>query len=124
MKKLQSGQTLVLLLVFMVVAITITTAAVIVTLVNSQSATRLEQGEITLGIAEAGMENAILRLLRNPEYSGETLTVNGGMATIEVSGETTKTITVTGANGNYIRKLQATVDSNSILTVTSWQEIY
>jgi len=59
---MRRGQTLVLLLVFMAMAITITTAAVMVTVVNSQMGSKWEQGEAALAVAESGAENALIRL--------------------------------------------------------------
>ena len=121
----QNGQTLVTLLVFMVIGITITTAAVMMTIVNTQNATKFQEGLIAYQVAESGAENAIIRLLRDPSYTGETLTVGAGTATITVSGTTTKTITSSGVNGNYLRKVQVVASYvNNVLTITSWQETF
>lgn len=121
----QKGQTLVTLLVFMVIGITITTAAVMMTIVNTQNATKFQEGLIAYQVAESGAENAIIRLLRDPSYTGETLTVGAGTATITVSGTTTKTITSSGVNGNYLRKVQVVASYvNNVLTITSWQETF
>lgn len=122
----QQGQTLITLLFFMVIAISITTAGVIMIMTNSLSSTRLEQGTEDYYIAESGVENALIRLLRDPTYTGETLTVGSGSAAVTVTNNSgTYTITSLGSMGNFTRKIQAVVSyTNNILNVTSWSEIF
>jgi hypothetical protein len=119
------GETLITLLVFMVVAITVTTTATLVILANSLNASNLEVGLIAENIAESGIENALLRLLRDPSYTGETLTVGQGTATVVVTGTNPVVITSTGKLNNVVRKIQVTAGNNSgILAVTPpWQEV-
>lgn len=125
MKFFKKGQTLVTLLIFMVIGITITTAAVMMAITNSQNVTKFQEGMIAFQVAESGAENAIIRLLRDPNYTGETLTVGTGTAVITVTGTTTKTITSSGTNGSYLRKVQIVVGYvNNVLTISSWQEVY
>src|SRR3990167_3088016 len=116
------GQALVTLLVFIAVATTITAAATTVTLINSQTTGKFAQGEAALTIAHAGADNAVLRLLRDPNYSGETdLSIGNGTATITVSGSSVKTITAEGKDGNFIRKIQVVgTFVNNTFTVSSW----
>ncbi len=130
--QLQRGQALVTLLIFMIVGITVTTAAVVILLTNSIGASKVEQGTISYYVAESGAENGLLRLLRNPTYCGETLPIDSGTATIEVSdggggfsGTSPITITSTGNMGNFSRKVRviATYISN-ILTISSWKEVF
>lgn len=123
MKK-QAGQSLITLIIFMFMSVVIVSGAVAVILINSKSTTSVYQGNVSYGVAEAGIENALIRLLRDPNYTGETLTVNGGSATITVSGGIVKTITSVGTSGSFKRTIQATVDtSNNKQVVTSWKEI-
>lgn len=125
MKYSNKGNSLITLLIFMVIGITITTAAVMMTISNSQNTTKFQEGMIAFQVAESGAENAIIRLLRDPNYTGETLTVGTGTAVITVTGTTTKTITSSGTNNNYLRKVQIVASYvNNILTITSWQEVY
>ncbi len=124
MKNNKSGQSLVLLLIYVVVALIITSAAVTITIVNSRGTDKVYQGTTALDVAESGAETAMLKLLRDPTYTGETLSTNGGIATISATGTTIKTVTSKGKLGNFIRTIQATVDtSNNVLTVTSWKEL-
>ncbi len=121
---MKKGQTLVLLLIFMAMAIMITSAAVVVIIANSQMASKWEQGETALAVAESGAENALLLLLRNPAYTGGTLTVGSGTATITVAGSN-PVITSTGTVGNFTREVQVTTTYNQgVLGVSSWQEIW
>lgn len=120
----QKGQALVTLLVFVVVALIVTSAAVTVTLINSQTTQKYSSSEESFAVANAGVDNAILRLLRDPNYTGETLTVGNGTATITVTGSTTKTVVSEGVVDNFKRKIQAIGSfSGTVFTVSSWSEI-
>lgn len=120
----QSGQALITLLVFVIISITITSAAVIIIVVNSRAASRFQEGTRVYYVAEGGMENALLRLLRNPNYAGEVLTIDDGTATITVTGTNPKTVVSVGKIGSYLRKIQAQVTStNGSYTVSAWKEI-
>lgn len=120
----ERGQTLVTLLVFMVIAITVVAGAVAVTIINSEATSKLEVSEEAYKLAETGVDNAVLRLLRNPGYAGESFSVGSGTVTISVSGGSTKTIVSEGDMGNFKRKIQAIgTYTNDIFTLTSWSEI-
>ena len=122
---MRQGQTLVILLVFITLAITVTTAAVVLIINNSQASARFEQGVVAHNIAESGAENALLQILRNPSYAGETLTIGDGTATITVTGTSPKTVVSVGRLGNFSRQVQVTTDyMNGVMTVLTWQEIY
>ena len=121
--KSQKGQALVALLVFMVVAITITSAAIIIMAVNSLSASDVEQGVVTSALSDGGVENAMLRLLRNPSYSGETLSYDDGTADVEVAGSGNLSITSDATLNDFLSRMVAEVNySNYIFSLTSWKE--
>lgn len=122
--KRKTGQSLVTLLVFMMIAISVTSAATVLIVNSSLATSELEESEIAYNVAESGIENALLRMLRNPNYTGETLAVGSGTATITITGTNPKTIVSEGRVGNFIRKVQVVADYSSILNITSWQEIY
>lgn len=128
MKKSKSfykkGQTLVTLLVFSVVALTVATSAVAIMINVAQGTNRVEGNIAALQIAESGAENALLRLLRNPSYTGETLQVGDGTAVITVTGTTNKTITAVGSLDSHEKTIQVVVSfTNGIMTVSSWREM-
>ena len=117
----QKGQAIVTLLFFMVIGISIVTAVVVFVLNTALSGSNFEQGTVAYYGAETGIENALLRLLRDPGYSGETMVFNGTTVTIQVSGNT---IISTAEYGNSIRRVEAqTVYNDNILSVLSWREI-
>lgn len=118
------GQALVLVLFFMAITVIIVSAAVAIMIINSASGNSFYLGNQAKTIAESGIENALINLLRNPNYAGETFTVGNGEVTTSVSGDTTKTIISEGKNGNNIRKIEVTAQfTNFVLDVQSWKEI-
>lgn len=125
MKINQKGNVLVTLLVFVVMAVVIISAVTAVTIINTQSTTVVSFGNYALNLAELGAEEAVIRLIRNPNvYTGGSLVIEGTNVLITVTGTTTKTITSEASVQGNTRKVQviATVENNKV-TVTSWQEI-
>ena len=125
-RKFNQGQSIVILTVFMGIFISVTTAAIIIISTNSVAADAFQQGISARQVAESGIENAILRLLRNPDYLGESLLIGNGSATVSVAGDTTKkTIISIGTLGNFQRKIEAKIGytNDYRLIVTSWKEI-
>lgn len=118
------GQVLVTLLFFMVISISIISAAVVLIVMNATSLSHTEKGLYAHTIAESGAENAILRLLRDPSYSGEILQVGDGSATISVSGTDPKVIVSSGQSGDHTRSIEVIAGyTNNQLTINSWKEI-
>ena len=84
--KSSSGQALVMLLVFVAAGVMITMVAVSLALVNYQLSAKQAQGEHAYFLAESGAENALIRLLRDSSYLGETMSFDGGTITATISG--------------------------------------
>jgi len=124
-KNNQRGQALVTLLYIMVIGIAITSAIAVIMLVNILGGGTMQQGEYAYYAAESGIENAILKLLRNPSYDGEIVNLeNGGSVTTEITSQNPLTIVATGKYYNTARKIQVqTVYNNNVLTISSWKEI-
>lgn len=122
----QRGAALITLLFFTVIAMTVTGAAVVVLIVNSLSGAKYQQGTIAYEIAQAGIENAKLRLLRDPNYTGETLAVGNGNAEISVTRDGTDyTILSKGTIGNFMRQIQVEATyTNNLFTITSSEEVF
>lgn len=119
-----SGQALVTLLFFTVIAIIVTSAAVTVMVLNLQGASSLEQGTDAYALAESGAENVLIRLLRDPAYTGETMYLADGQVTATVSGSAVKIATVSAVSGTSQRKIEVrAVYNNYIYTVQSWKEV-
>lgn len=117
------GQALILLLVFTTVGIITASSAIAISIINSQSANQFEQGQYALSLAETGVENAIIRLLRNPTYSGEVLNIDTSSVTVTVTGAATKTIVAKSQDGNLVRTVQVVGNLTNTFSITSWQEI-
>lgn len=125
LKNNDRGQSLVALLFFMIVATTITSAAAIVILINSRAGAVFQEGNSALLVAESGAENAIIRLLRDWSYSGETLSLTDSTIQISVSGSNPKTVVSTGNVGSFQRQVQvALVENNGILTISNWITVF
>ena len=123
--KEQSGQALVTLLIFIVMALAIAVAASFIIASNSLAATNVQEGIIARQMADSGIETAYLKIIRTAgAYNGETITVDGGPVLITVTGTTTKKIDSTATNGNFIKKVESIVTySQNELTQVSWKEI-
>lgn len=120
-----SGQALVSLLFYVMIILVVTSGAVMLIAINSLSATKLQEGVLAYGVAEGGAENAVLRVLRDPSYTGENdLSIGNGEADIVVTPGNPVSIISTGKVGNFIRKIQVTMERTSgYYTITNWQEI-
>ena len=121
---MRKGQTLVVLLVFVAMAMAVVSAAVAVVISNTQSGSRYEVGQTALGLAESGAEEAMLLLLRDPAFAGSTLTTVDGTATISVSGSDSKQIVSSAVVGGTTRKIQVVAGYTAgVLTIQTWREI-
>ena len=100
------GQALILLLVCTTIGIIVSSAAVAISIINSQAASKFSQGQDALALAESGAENAIIRLLRDPNYFGETLNIGGATVTITVAGGAAKTIQSKSQDRDFKRTIQ------------------
>lgn len=117
----QKGQALITLVFFTVIAVTIITAAVSVLFANNLSTSNAQQGQEAYSSAEAGAEDGLLRLLRNPNYSGNYNINEGMQAVVSINSGT---IISTGSVGETKRKIQIqTVYNNGAIQISSWREI-
>jgi len=124
---MQKGQALITLLFFTIIAVSILSAAAVMILVNSLNGTKLQEGSRAYEIATTGAENGLLRLMRDPTYTGETLPVGSGSAVIQVTSTngTAYTILSQGQIGDFVRKVQINATyTNNLFTVTSQKEIF
>lgn len=120
----QTGSALLAIIVISAIATTIFTAAsssLLGQLIQSNTSTNSSKSYL---LAESGIEDAVLNLLRNPDYTGGTLTLDSNDITIEVTGTNPKTITATVVFNNTKRTLEITaLYSENNLQITSWREI-
>jgi len=118
------GQALVILLVFVGITAVVTSAGAMVMIAGAQSGSKFELGSEAYFAAEAGAENGLLQILRNPAYAGETLNLSNGTAVVTVSGTDPKTLESVGTVNGLTRKIRVMGNYvNGVLTVTSWNEV-
>lgn len=123
-QQVNKGQALVFLLFLVTLSVTITSAAIVTMIANSYSTNIYTQGNNAKTVAESGVENAILKLLRDPSYNGESIVVGEGTAVITVTGIDQKTIVSEGSYFGNKRKVEVIVQiADDILTIQSWKEI-
>jgi hypothetical protein len=122
---IKKGQVAIMLVLITAMLATITTAAVAVAFSTTRDTTTTTLGERALMVAESGAENALLRLLRDPNYPGESnLSIGPGSATIGVTGSGPLTITSTATVGTMVRQIRVVANVvGGVLTIVSWQEI-
>ncbi len=119
----RAGQAMILLVAFVGLAMSIITAAVAVNILGGQNARGTEASTEALTIARSGVENAMIQLIRDPNYAGETLSVGGGTATVTVTGTTQKTIRSVGTVPDHSRTIEVVASSSGgIVSVVSWSE--
>jgi hypothetical protein len=83
-----------------------------------------QEGESTLMATEGAMENGLMRLLRNPAYTGESLQIGNISCTINTSGSAPTIVVANCNSGRTIRKLRAEVDFTSgLMEVSNLREI-
>ena len=118
------GQALVILLVFVGITAVVTSAGAMVMIAGAQSGSKFELGSEAYFAAEAGAENGLLQILRNPAYSGETLNLTNATSVVTVSGTDPKTLESVGTVNGMTRKIRVIGNYvNGVLTVTSWNEV-
>lgn len=111
---------IVISIVMLTLALSIGTGSIIENQINLYQS---QSNKMLQNIDACGQES-LIRLSRNSSYTGETLIVDNTTCTIALTGTgTNRTITVTGVNNNYTKKIQIGATIFPTLSVTSWQEI-
>lgn len=121
-RKNQKGQALISLMFFIIIALFLISAAVVMMIASAESTGKLEGEEVVTRVADSAAEEAILKLLRDPAFTGDDLTLPDGTAGVNVAGGT---ITVNAVAGKFTKKLViGTSFANNVLSVVSWKEEY
>ncbi|PIS22322.1 hypothetical protein COT50_02560 [candidate division WWE3 bacterium CG08_land_8_20_14_0_20_41_10] len=121
-----SGQILTSVLVFMAFGLSVIALSATLTVINIQNTAKLAQSEQASNYAEAGAEEAILRLIRDPAYSGGSLPLSADTVIgITVTGVgDSRTIISTATYNGFTKKVQAVVSlANNKATLVSWKQI-
>jgi hypothetical protein len=119
----QSGFAAVTLIVFMVIAITITTAATTIIIGNNLAASQTARSLQSYYLAESGIEEGLINLLRNPNYVGTSGFINLGDGQVSI-GVSSNTITSTAKVAGFQRTLKTLINNSGNLTISSWKETF
>lgn len=120
-----SGQAVVTVLFVVVIGMLVTTGAIMTLLNAYQSLTNQELGREAFIAAEVGIENGMLRLLRDTSYTGETMALSGGKTAVVTVTQSPNIVMVsTGTATNVSRKIRVDAHiANMAIIVDSWKEI-
>lgn len=123
--KHQSGQSLIAVITLVTVGLLIITAALSLNIVNRRVIYFQNRAEQARQLAESGLENATLQLLRNHAYTGETFAVDGGqIVTTVTANNTSRSIRTTATVGDAVRTFEATgTFTDTVFTLSSWKEV-
>ena len=124
MKK-QSGQALIMVILIGIVALVAVVSATTLVISELKKNTATIFGVTQYQITYGALENAFMRLLRNPNYTGETVTLAGSTCYITVTGDAMiKTIESRCSNGTYVRKAGATASfTDGIMIISGIAEL-
>jgi len=120
----QKGQTLVSLLIIIAVTVLAVASAIVSASLSSTTAITTISDKVYYS-SETGAEEALIKLLRDPGYSGETFNLEGVNVEVSVTSPTPteRVITSTASENNIKRRVDVSAEFlNNILTVTSWDE--
>lgn len=120
------GQALIGVLAVVAIASVMVSSLVLTSIISADSSLKLRQSTNLINQADTAMQNAILRLERDPSFTGETLNFSAGQVIIEITGDNPKIVEAKSINfdNKILRKLHAEVnsDNNSAITVSNWSE--
>ncbi|MBU1970320.1 hypothetical protein KJ605_00875, partial [Patescibacteria group bacterium] len=119
------GQILTSVLVFVAFGLSVIALSAALTIISMQNTAKYPQSEQALGFAELGVEEAMLRLIRDPAYAGGALLIEDASIFLEISGDAeTKTITSNASYSGFNKKVQVQVSlANHKLTLLSWKQV-
>ena len=122
---MKNGQALISVLFIAIIGMTIATGAITSLMSVFAKTGKEEVAALAYEAAEGGVENGIMRIVRDPNYTGETLTFDASTtAIVSVSTASGVVITSVGAVGSVERKIVVTGHfTNLIWSVDSWVEI-
>lgn len=122
----QNGQVLVSILIIIAVSVLATGTAVVASSLSKTTGISTISDKL-LYVTESGVDEALLKLLRNPDlYNGETLLIDSVYVNVVVKRPTPTKIIITSESiqDSFRRKVEVSAEFvNNILTVTSWKQI-
>lgn len=119
----KKGQALLIVILLSAIVLTIGMVTSSLSVANLQETIIFKEGVKTYFLAESALENGLIRLLRNPQYSGESLQLEGVPCIIEVSQEPVQ-VRAWCDTGQVIRRLEADVSFiDGQMQVSQFREI-
>ena len=123
-KERQRGQALIPVLIIILIVLVLGAGSLYLSLGSMLLSSYSYLGEAALISTEGAMEDALMGILRNPDYAGGSLQVADVPCTISVSGSSPAVITAECDTGRSIRRLESEVTFvNGEMTVDNLQEI-
>jgi len=120
----QNGQVLVSILIIMAVVVLATGVSVVANSLSRTTGISVVSDKL-LYAAESGLEDALIKFLRDPNYNSETIIIDSVSINIVVEKPSPTEIVITSeaAQDNLIRKVKVTADFvNNVLTVNTWKQ--
>lgn len=119
------GQILSSVLVFMAFGLSVIALSAALTIINIQNTSKYIESANTLNYAEAGAEEAIIRLIRDSNYNGGSFTLGTASISVSVTGAApNKTVVSTATCNGFVSKIQLTLTvSNGKISLVSWKQI-
>jgi hypothetical protein len=125
-EKNDSGQILTSVLVFMAFGLSVIALSATLAIISMQNTAKYAQSEQASNYAEAGVEEAILRLMRDQNYVGGSVPISADASVVTqvtVNGEN-RTIISTAIYNGFTKKALAQVSlANNKVTLVSLKQI-
>lgn len=123
--KFLKGQTLLIMLVISGFVMVVLSSALILSVTGSKLTISSADAAAAAYGADAGIENGLIRYLRDPAYTGETISIGRASVVITITGVGPYTIRAVSTAGLSERVTTANITMNSgIMTVNNWQDNY
>jgi len=108
------------------ISIVLVSSLMMNSLISADSSFKLRQSTQALATTDSYIQNAIIKIIRDPNYTGETLTLTSGQVIIEVTGDAPKNILVKSTNlqNDILRQLSVDVNfaTDGAVSVSNWGE--
>lgn len=121
----KSGQILTSVIVFMAFGLSVIALSSVLTIINIQNTAKYSESTRALNYAEAGAEEAVLRIIRDPNYPGGTLPLDTANVNMQIVGDASnKTVTSTAVYNGFTKRIQVQVSlADDKVSLVSWKQI-
>ncbi len=123
----QKGQALISILLIMSLAVLVVSSALVSTSLSKTAGISTESDRV-LYSAETGVEEALIKLLRDPNYQTDSFTIDGVLVNIKIQIGNPNPNQVTIKSEALADNLKRTVEvlatfEDNILTITNWKQV-